>query len=101
MIDFLTIYTILDHITLAQSTTECVLVCDSSCAYFKVFKATKSSDIHQQVLICYDKTLMILLVGIISTSRRIPYVNLAPFFLRKNPFFIHHHIPIYLCMCIM
>ncbi len=36
------------------------LVCDSSCAYFKVFKATKSSDIDQKALLYYDKTLTVL-----------------------------------------
>ena len=36
------------------------LVCDYSCAYFKVFKAMKSSDIHQQALLYYDKTLVVL-----------------------------------------
>ena len=37
-------YAILDHITLAQTITECVLVCDYSCAYFKVFKAMKRKE---------------------------------------------------------
>ena len=36
------------------------LVCDYSCAYFKVFKAMKSSDIHQQALLYYDKSLVVL-----------------------------------------
>ena len=36
------------------------LVCDYSCAYFKVFKAMKSSDIHQQALLYYGKSLVVL-----------------------------------------
>ena len=84
MINFRTMYAILDHITLAQTITECVLVCDYSCAYFKVFKAMKSSDIHQQALLYYDKTLVVLDYAYAKIYRNVVVDEKMGFFRKKG-----------------
>ena len=60
------------------------LVYDYSCAYFKVFKAMKSSDIHQQALLYYDKTLVVLYYAYAKIYRNVVVDGKWDFFKKKE-----------------
>ena len=60
------------------------LVCDYSCAYFKVFKAMKSSDIHQQALLYYDKSLVVLHYAYAKIYRTVVVDEKMGFFQKKG-----------------
>jgi hypothetical protein len=60
------------------------LVCDYSCAYFKVFKAMKSSDIHQKALLYYDKTLVVLYYAYAKIYRNVVVDEKWDFFRKKE-----------------
>ena len=60
------------------------LVCDYSCAYFKVFKAMKSSDIHQQALLYYDKALVVLHYAYAKIYRNVVVDGKWDFFKKKE-----------------
>ena len=60
------------------------LVCDYSCAYFKVFKAMKSSDIHQQALLYYGKSLVVLHYAHAKIYRNVVVDKKMAFFQKKG-----------------